>query len=500
MDTKKLRQKILDLAIHGKLVPQDPNDEPASVLLERIRKEKEQLIKEGKIKAPKKSKSAGDTSHYPKEGLFAVPKGWAWTSLGDIAVDMADGPFGSNLKREHYTQNREVRIIQLSNIGEKGWREENTKYTTFTHARVIERSIVNPGDLVIAKMMPAGRAIICPDSERAYVLSSDAVKYVPSKEIFNRYLLYAINSSVVLNQIHAEVQGVTRARTSIEKLRGYLIPIPPKKEQYRIVQSIEYWLRLHNIIEHDKGVINGYIERVKSRILELAIRGKLVPQDPSDEPAIELLKRINPSFTPSHNLHYDEALPSGWAITPLYIICDTINGLWKGKKEPLINVGVIRNANFTKDFTLDYSKIEYIDVEQKSFEKRNLENGDIIVEKSGGSDNFPVGRSILYRGENGKYSFSNFTMSLRIAKKDCILPEYLYYVLQYRYRRGDMKQLQTQTTGLHNLLTDKFMSLTIPIPPVEEQLRIVQTIKNLFGIVNGIRDLVNDNKQGINSL
>ena len=89
-----------------------------------------------------------------------------------------------------------MRIIQLSNIGEKGWRDENTKYTSFTHAREIERSIVTPGNLVIAKMMPAGRTIICPNNERGYVLSSDAVKYVPSKEIYNKYLLYAINSIV----------------------------------------------------------------------------------------------------------------------------------------------------------------------------------------------------------------------------------------------------------------------------------------------------------------
>ena len=84
MDTKKLRQKILDLAIHGKLVPQDPNDEPASVLLERIRAEKEHLIKEGKIKAPKKSKTAGDTSHYGKEGPWELPEGWEWATIGDI--------------------------------------------------------------------------------------------------------------------------------------------------------------------------------------------------------------------------------------------------------------------------------------------------------------------------------------------------------------------------------------------------------------------------------
>ena len=405
---------------------------------------------------------------------------------------MADGPFGSNLKREHYTSNKEARIIQLSNIGEAGWREDNTKYTTFVHAETISRSIVSPGNLVIAKMMPAGRAIICPDVEKMYVLSSDAVKYVPSKEIFNKYLLYAINSPVVLNQIHAEVQGVTRARTSIEKLRGYLVPIPPKEEQRRIVNSIDYWLEIIDTIEHNQSFVSASIERIKSKILEYAIEGKLASQDSGDEPAIELLKRINPAFKPSDNLHYEEYLPEGWCTAPLSSFCTTINGLWKGNKEPLINVGVIRNANFTKDFGLDYSKIEYIDVELKSFEKRNLEDGDIIVEKSGGSDNFPVGRSILFNGDSRKYSFSNFTMSLRILDKGLILPKYLYYALQYKYRRGDMKQMQTQTTGLHNLLTDKFLSAPIPIPPVSEQEKIVEAIEDLFRTVDEIRDLIND--------
>ena len=165
-------------------------------------------------------------------------------------------------------------------------------------------------------------------------------------------------------------------------------------------------------------------------------------------------------------------------------ICTTINGLWKGEKGPLVRVGVIRNANFTKEFTLDYSKIEYIDVELRSFEKRYLDDGDIIVEKSGGSDSFPVGRSILFCGENRKYSFSNFTMSLRIIDKCLVLPKFLYYVLQQKYRRGDMKQMQTQTTGLHNLLSDVFLSMPIPIPPKEEQQRIIDRVDNLFSIVS----------------
>ena len=180
---------------------------------------------------------------------------------------------------------------------------------------------------------------------------------------------------------------------------GYLnIPLPPFAEQKRIVIEIEQWLSLIDQIEQGKDDLHSVIKQTKSKILDLAIHGKLVPQDPNDEPAIELLKRINPGFTPCDNGHYPQ-LPDSWSTTTLKDLCESINGLWKGKKEPFIHVGVIRNANFTKDFKLDYSNIEYIDVEQRTFAKRYLMNGDLIVEKSGGSDNNPVGRTILYEGE-----------------------------------------------------------------------------------------------------
>ena len=118
-----------------------------------------------------------------------------------------------------------------------------------------------------------------------------------------------------------------------------------------------------------------------------------------------------------------------------------------------------------------------------------MQNESWRMEKSGGSDNFPVGRSILYRGESNKYSFSNFTMSLRIKDKSQIMPEYLFYALQQMYRRGRMKEMQTQTTGLHNLLTDVFLTQIIPIPPICEQHRIVAIVDELFRIINRIKDI-----------
>lgn len=175
---------------------------------------------------------------------------WEEKTLASISTDSADGPFGSNLKREHYTFNKEVRIIQLSNIGEDGWRDENTKYTTFEHLPNIARSEVHPGDIVIAKMMPAGRAILCPSDDKKYVLSSDAVKFVLKDGLYDRYVLYAINSSYFREQVYDDVQGVTRVRTSLKKLREYTIPLPPLSEQHRIVSKIEeLFTQLDNIAE-----------------------------------------------------------------------------------------------------------------------------------------------------------------------------------------------------------------------------------------------------------
>ncbi len=177
--------------------------------------------------------------------------------------------------------------------------------------------------------------------------------------------------------------------------------------------------------------------------------------------------------------HYPQ-LPQGWCVVTLKDLCENINGLWKGKKEPFVNVGVIRNANFTKDFKLDYSNIEYIDVEQQTFAKRHLENGDLIVEKSGGSDNNPVGRTILYEGKSGVFSFSNFTMALRTRNSDIVLSKFLYYYILAKYQKGDMRLMQTQTTGLRNLILDKFLSIPIHLPPFSEQKRIIDRIETIF--------------------
>ena len=383
--------------------------------------------------------------------------------------------------------------ITAKNIKRKGIDLSNVTYVDEdVHREIYSRCDPQKGDILYIKDGATCGISTINDLDDEFSLLSSVALIKPNMNILNSYLNIYLQSEFCYRNVRRSMKGVGITRIILKQMELWEIPIPPYEEQKRIVREAEYLLCLAEEIEKEQTELRDFVFSSKVKILDLAIHGKLVPQDPAEEPAIELLKRINPAFKASDNLHYEEYLPEGWCTAPLSSFCTTINGLWKGNKEPLVKVGVIRNANFTKDFGLDYSKIEYIDVELKSFEKRNLEDGDIIVEKSGGSDNFPVGRSILFNGNSRKYSFSNFTMSLRILDKGLILPKYLYYALQYKYRRGDMKQMQTQTTGLHNLLTDKFLSSPIPIPPVSEQEKIVEAIEDLFRTVDGIRDLVNE--------
>lgn len=238
-----MKAKLLELAMQGKLTDQRKEDGDARNLFQDIKEEKQRLIAEKKIKKEKPLPEI-EADEVP----FEIPKNWMWVRMGNLGAPIqypfADGPFGSNLKKEHYTTNREVRIIQLSNIGENGWRDENVKYTTFEHLKLISRSEVRPGDIVIAKMMPAGRAIIVPDKDPKYVLSSDAVKFVPNKHLYLPFVINCINSPVFQNQVTANVQGTTRKRTSLSKLKNCLLPIPPLAEQKRIVAKLDELLPL----------------------------------------------------------------------------------------------------------------------------------------------------------------------------------------------------------------------------------------------------------------
>lgn len=180
-------------------------------------------------------------------------------------------------------------------------------------------------------------------------------------------------------------------------------------------------------------------------------------------------------------------MKEGWTYKKLGEVCEVINGLWKGKKPPFVNVGVIRNANFTKEFTLRFDNIEYLDVEERQYSKRKLQAGDLIVEKSGGSEKQPVGRAVLFEKEEGEFSFSNFTSVLRIKDKGRLLSRFLFLYLLYIYRRGDTATMQKATTGIHNIEFEKYLDIDIPSLDIDDQRRIVSRLDSAFSQIDELK-------------
>ena len=280
MDTKKLRQKILDLAIRGKLVPQDPNDEPASVLLERIKAEKERLIKEGKIKRSKKTAKTSDTPHY-ENVPFNVPDNWIWTTVEEILELVS----GQDFPPEKYNNNVSgvPYIIGASNIENEQlvinrWTEFPSVFSYINDLLVVckgagvgKMAINNIGTAHIARQIQAVRAYT------NYI----NIKYIKA--------VVKHNIEDIISKANGLIPGLKR-----ELLLSLQIPLPPFSEQQRIIIEMEHLFTLIDKVEENKYDLQAIIKQAKNKILDLAIQGKLVQQDLNEEPASELLKRINP--------------------------------------------------------------------------------------------------------------------------------------------------------------------------------------------------------------
>ena len=315
MDTKALRQKILDLAIHGKLVPQDPNDEPASVLLERIKAEKERLIKEGKIKRSKKSAKTSDTPHY-ENVPFEVPESWVWCRLDDIVCELK---YGTSEKSSSVGKIAVLRMGNITNVGTIDY--SNLVYSS--NDEDIEQYSLEKNDLLFNRTNSSewvGKTAIYKEEQPA-IYAGYLIRIRPLL-ISSDYLNTVMNSGYYRDWCYdVKTDAVNQSNINAQKLSQLMIPIPPLKEQGRIVAEMDKWISLIDIVKNGKDDLLTIIKQAKSKILNLAIRGKLVPQDPNDEPAIELLKRINPDFTPCDNEHYQN-LSKGWATCRLEDIVD----------------------------------------------------------------------------------------------------------------------------------------------------------------------------------
>ncbi len=319
MNTKALRQKILDLAIHGKLVPQDPNDEPASVLLERIRAEKERLIKEGKIKRPKKSKTTSDKPHYENEP-FEVPSSWVWTTVGEISQSILYGVSESAKSQGTY------RLLRITDIQDNTVNWDTVPFTDYENEKA-EAYLLKDGDILFARTgATVGKSYLVNSLKEKAIYASYLIRVQTNHYVLPAFVKYFFESGFYWEQVLGNSVGIGQPNVNGTILSNLELPIPPIMEQKRIVKELGEWLSIIDKIEESKGRIQKVISLAKSKVLDLAIHGKLVPQDPTDEPASELLKRINPKAEITcDNGHYQK-LPEGWVITSMQTLCALVDG------------------------------------------------------------------------------------------------------------------------------------------------------------------------------
>ena len=472
MNTKQLRQKILDLAIRGQLVPQNSNDEPASVLLEKIRAEKQTLIEQKKIKKDKKSSYITcDLSPYQKytehfadgtskditdEIPFDIPENWAWCRLGEIINLLS----GQDLDSKEYNDIRKgiPYITGASNFSKN--KLEINRWTEF------EKKIAKKGDILITCKGTIGEMTIL-EIDKVHI----ARQLMSIDTIINnqKYILYFLTFKLkeIQQKANGLIPGINR-----EDILLQTIPLPPLSEQRRIVEKIEELLALVDDLEANKTDLQSYIKQAKSKVLEIAIRGELVPQNPEDEPASVLLERIkkeqksskSKGKTTAHNTHYEEELlfdiPENWAWCRLGEVCDIYQPKTITTKE-------INKSGKYKVFGAN-GVIGYYDKYNHDFEEvavtcRGATCGTVNMTEA---KSWITGNAMVITPLNSYFS-----------------KKYLFYYL----KNSNMEDIITGSAQ-PQITKTKIEKLLFITPPLAEQHRIVEKIEHIFAVLEELEE------------
>ena len=465
MDTKALRQKILDLAIHGKLVPQDPNDEPASVLLERIRAEKERLIKEGKIKKGKKSAKTSDKPHYP----FELPKGWEWVTLEDICAKFSTGPFGSMVHKSDYVTANGVPIVNPANIVNGTISSKNIMYISKDKSIELERYKLEVNDIVLARRGDLTKCTIVGNEQVDFICGTGSF-FLHLISVLPQYFQLVYMSSYVQIILTTECVGATMNNLNQSVLSQILFPLPPLAEQKRVVARTKYMLSIITTLDNEQYSLHTTIKQAKAKVLDLAIHGKLVSQDPNDEPASEHLKRINPKAEIiTDNGHYQK-LPVGWCEVWLGEIFNHNTGKALNASN---TEGIMRKYLTTSNVywnTFDFTTVKQMYFKNNELDKCSITKGDLLVCEGG-----DIGRAAIW---NYDYNIciQNHLHRLR-PKINGLCVSFYYYVFNY-LKVNNM--IGGKGIGLLGLSSNALHKLHVPFPPLAEQTRIAAKIEELF--------------------
>ena len=467
MNTKALRQKILDLAIHGKLVPQDPNDEPASVLLERIKAEKERLIKEGKIKRTKRSKAACDKPHYP----FELPKGWCWTKVGEISKSILYGVSESAKSKGEY------KLLRITDIQNNAVDWNTVPYTDYDEHRANAYRI-SDGDILFARTgATVGKSYLVKGLQDKAIYASYLIRVQTFNEILPEYVKFFFESGFYWEQIQKDSVGIGQPNVNGTTLSQLALPIPPINEQHRIVNELGSWLNIIDAIDNGKTELQIAIKRAKSKILALAIHGKLVPQDPSDEPANELLKRINPKAEITCDNPQYENLPNGWCECTLGSLFLFIrNGINIRQDKSKIGYPITRIETISSEF-IDRSRMGYAAITEENYSDYYLQKNDILMSHI--NSPIHVGKCALCDIKAGEKIIHGMNL-LCLRPYPDIEAKFILIVFKSPYFKNEIRPFIKNAVNQASINIRNLSSVHLYLPPVSEQHRIVAKIEELF--------------------
>ncbi|EMQ3486694.1 restriction endonuclease subunit S [Escherichia coli O49:H6] len=518
---KKLRELILELAVRGKLVPQDPNDEPASELLKRIAAEKAELVKQGKVK---KQKPLPEISE--EEKPFELPEGWEWVALQEIC-SLENGDRSKNYPNKSTLVETGIPFVNAGHLENGNIRQEDMTFITPEHFSILRSGKFLDGDILFCLRGSLGKSAIVQNLSGAIASSLVIVRVF--KPTFNKYIHLYFDAPLSYDFINKYDNGTAQPNLAATDLARFLVPLPPLDEQSRIVNKItelmslcdqleqqslttldahqqlvetllgtltdsqnaeelaENWAR---ISEHFDTLFTteASVDALKQTILQLAVMGKLVPQDPNDEPASELLKRIaqekaqlvkegkikkQKPLPPISNEEKPFELPEGWEWCRLNDISSKITD-GDHKTPPRIAEGYkLLSAKNIRDGYLDYNNCDYISAidYEKSRERCLPEKGDLLIVSVGGT----IGRSSLIK------DCSDFALvrSVAIIKPLLIEPEYLKLAM-------DSKLLQSMIHSHKRggaqpcLYLGEISKFLFPTPPLAEQRNIVNKVSILM--------------------
>ena len=536
---KKLRELILELAVRGKLVEQDPNDEPASVLLERIAEEKARLVKEGTIKRPKKLKQSPDGYAEP----FDIPDNWRWAPIDHLApTPLFDGDW---IESKDQDPSGTIRLLQLADIGVGEFKNTSRKYINTETFRSLRCSKLNIGDILIARLpSPIGRAAIFPGLHQDCITAVDVAVLRTEGILDNNYVVYAINSTTSRNQVEAHGKGATRFRISTGNLKTILVPVPPLPEQHRIVEKVDELMALCDRMEQQAGdqleahevlidtlldaltrsadaakvaknwarlaehfdtlfTTDASIDKLKQTILQLAVMGRLVEQDPSDEPASVLLERISEEkaqlgkegkvkkqkeSSGTQDKIPQLPLPSKWSWANLGELVSVMDAGWS----PACPSHPAESDAWGVLKTTAVQVMEYSEVENKKLpdnkppkDQYEVRRGDILITRAGPKNR--VGISCVVKETRPKLMISDKIIRFHLIEAG-LSEEYICLCLN----AGETyRHLESAKSGMAesqmNISQDKLKAAPIPLCPANEQHRIVEKVDELMALCGRLK-------------